>query len=95
MIDVPKPFDQLDHYSATLGHKANHSETPNARYTTYVHPRFGPIAAIRAIQDILVDEEITCEYAFKPGTGPSVGDEMCEWKIYEFIFFVKNSGTEI
>ena len=91
MIDVPKPFDQLDHYSATLGHKANHSETPNARYTTYIHPRFGPIAAIRAIQDILVDEEITCEYAFKPGTGPSVrieGDEKCvSGKFMGFIFF--------
>ncbi|XP_037531053.1 histone-lysine N-methyltransferase SETD7 [Nematolebias whitei] len=32
VIDVPQPFDQIDKYCASLGHKANHSFTPNCRY---------------------------------------------------------------
>lgn len=32
VIDVPQPFDQLENYCASLGHKANHSFTPNCRY---------------------------------------------------------------
>lgn len=32
VIDVPQPFDQLQNYCASLGHKANHSFTPNCRY---------------------------------------------------------------
>lgn len=32
VIDVPQPFDQLENYCASLGHKANHSFTPNCTY---------------------------------------------------------------
>lgn len=32
VIDVPQPFDQLENYCASLGHKANHSFSPNCRY---------------------------------------------------------------
>lgn len=32
VIDVPPPFDAVKRYCASLGHKANHSFTPNCRY---------------------------------------------------------------
>lgn len=32
VIDVPQPFDAVKRYCASLGHKANHSFTPNCRY---------------------------------------------------------------
>lgn len=32
VIDIPQPFDQMEKYCASLGHKANHSFTPNCRY---------------------------------------------------------------
>lgn len=32
VIDVPQPFDQMERYCASLGHKANHSFTPNCKY---------------------------------------------------------------
>lgn len=37
MIDVPQPFDQTERYCASLGHKANHSFTPNCKYDPWVH----------------------------------------------------------
>lgn len=36
VIDVPHPFDQVDRYCASLGHKANHSFTPNCKYDPWV-----------------------------------------------------------
>ena len=35
-IDIPPVFTQLDQYCATLGHKANHSFTPNARCQSFL-----------------------------------------------------------
>ncbi|MEQ2208219.1 Histone-lysine N-methyltransferase setd7 [Xenoophorus captivus] len=32
VIDVPQPFDQTERYCSSLGHKANHSFTPNCQY---------------------------------------------------------------
>lgn len=39
VIDVPQPFDQMDRYCASLGHKANHSFTPNCKYDPWVWVR--------------------------------------------------------
>lgn len=36
VIDVPQPFDQTERYCASLGHKANHSFTPNCKYDPWV-----------------------------------------------------------
>ena len=40
-IDVPKAYSSLDTYRATVGHKANHSFMPNAKYVQVYHARFG------------------------------------------------------
>ena len=36
VIDVPQPFDKMEMYCASLGHKGNHSFTPNCKYDSYV-----------------------------------------------------------
>ena len=36
VIDVPQPFDKMEMYCASLGHKGNHSFTPNCKYDPYV-----------------------------------------------------------
>lgn len=32
VIDVPEPYNHVTQYCASLGHKANHSFTPNCAY---------------------------------------------------------------
>ena len=41
VIDVPEEYCTLDKYCASLGHKANHSNSPNCEYKPFHHPRFG------------------------------------------------------
>jgi [histone H3]-lysine4 N-methyltransferase len=69
-IDVPTPFDQLDNYKASLGHKANHSFEPNAILTPIFHPKFGRIAWIVADRDIKMDQEILVDYGYSSNWGP-------------------------
>ena len=38
-LDVPRPYDNLSHFRATLGHKANHNFTSNARFGFVKSPR--------------------------------------------------------
>lgn len=64
VIDVPPPWDALEHYCATLGHKANHAAEPNAEYRHVTHPRFGHIKSIWAIKDIAAGDEILVEYGY-------------------------------
>ncbi|XP_012689857.2 histone-lysine N-methyltransferase SETD7 isoform X1 [Clupea harengus] len=64
VIDVPKPFNQTETYCASLGHKANHSFSPNCKYDPFVHPRFGLIKSIRTIRGVQKDEELTVAYGY-------------------------------
>ncbi len=36
VIDVPEPFNLTENYCASIGHKANHSFTPNCKYDLWV-----------------------------------------------------------
>ena len=38
-VDLPAPYDNIVNYRATLGHKANHSFMPNARFARVKNPR--------------------------------------------------------
>ena len=51
-IDIPDFYIDVDHYCATLAHKACHSFKPNSRFDILYHPRFGRIMAIFAKQDL-------------------------------------------
>ncbi|KNC72378.1 hypothetical protein SARC_15066 [Sphaeroforma arctica JP610] len=70
VIDVPLPYDSLTHYRNTLGHKANHSTRPNAKYDVFFHPVFGDIKCIRSIQDVKEGEEVVVDYGYSHETVP-------------------------
>uniref|UniRef100_A0A0K2UHP2 SET domain-containing protein n=3 Tax=Lepeophtheirus salmonis TaxID=72036 RepID=A0A0K2UHP2_LEPSM len=61
-LDIPHDFITLDKYCATVGHKINHSFTPNSEWTLFEHPRFGIIRGIRAQRKINQSEEILINY---------------------------------
>ena len=60
-----KQFLNLDHCT-----KANHSFQPNADWILMEHPRFGLIRGLRAIRDILPDEEILVNYSINLADSP-------------------------
>lgn len=64
VIDVPLDLNSLSDYCASLGHKANHSFTPNSKYDKCEHPRFGKIKCIRTIKPVAPYEELTVEYGY-------------------------------
>ena len=70
-IDIPDQFKEVNNYCATLGHKANHSFEPNARWSRLEHPRFGLICAITAVDDIDPDQEILVNYGMGMADAPS------------------------
>ncbi|KAM3937737.1 histone-lysine N-methyltransferase SETD7 isoform 1-T1 [Leptodactylus fuscus] len=79
VIDVPDPYNMTTRYCASLGHKANHSFSPNCIYDTFVHPRFGPIKCIRTITAVEKDEELTVAYGYDHNSGEKNGPEAPEW----------------
>eukprot|EP01134_Creolimax_fragrantissima_P002578 CFRG2578T1 len=70
VIDVPAPYDKTTHYKNTLGHKANHSQNPNAMYDCFFHPVFGDIKCIRTICPVKENEEILVNYGYTHETVP-------------------------
>ncbi|KAM9329635.1 histone-lysine N-methyltransferase SETD7 [Gastrophryne carolinensis] len=79
VIDVPEPYSKTNNYCASLGHKANHSFTPNCMYDAFVHPRFGPIKCIRTISAVEKDEELTVSYGYDQCSEGQAGPEAPEW----------------
>ncbi|XP_009577823.1 PREDICTED: histone-lysine N-methyltransferase SETD7 [Fulmarus glacialis] len=79
VIDVPEPYNHAAKYCASLGHKANHSFTPNCIYDPFVHPRFGPIKCIRTIRAVEKDEELTVAYGYDHNPVGQNGPEAPEW----------------
>ncbi|XP_069832946.1 histone-lysine N-methyltransferase SETD7 isoform X1 [Dendropsophus ebraccatus] len=79
VIDVPDPYYVTTIYCASLGHKANHSFSPNCIYDTFVHPRFGPIKCIRTITAVEKDEELTVAYGYDHSSAGKNGPEAPEW----------------
>lgn len=84
VLDVPSKYASVNIYCASLGHKANHSETPNCEYAEFYHPRFGLIKCIKTLEAIAKGAELTCNYGYShkdPGTGK---DDLPQW------FLVRN-----
>jgi histone-lysine N-methyltransferase SETD7 len=69
VLDVPAKWSDCGSYCATLGHKANHSSSPNSRYDVFDHPIYGCIKCVRALRDILPSQEITVDYGFDGAHG--------------------------
>ncbi|XP_028314817.1 histone-lysine N-methyltransferase SETD7 isoform X1 [Gouania willdenowi] len=95
VIDVPQPFDQLDRYCASLGHKANHSFTPNCKYDPFVHPRFGPIKCVRTLRAVQKGEELTVAYGYNHEAKESNGPEAPEWYKQELQEFQKSQMAAV
>merc|ERR1712059_126872 len=70
VIDVPNHLSDTSVYCATLGHKANHSFTPNCTYDYYEHVRFGFIRSIRTITNVSAGDELTVAYNFEGTSFP-------------------------
>lgn len=79
VIDVPEPYNHVSKYCASLGHKANHSFTPNCIYDMFVHPRFGPIKCIRTLRAVEAEEELTVAYGYDHSPPGKNGPEAPEW----------------
>lgn len=85
VIDVPKEYNDTKIYCSTIGHKANHSFTPNAKYDTYFHhPIFGKIKCIRTLKDITKGQEILVDYGYT--------DEIPEW--YETLMKARTNSCK-
>jgi len=61
-IDIPADKVSISNYTASIGHKVNHSFQPNIEFVDFEHPRFGGIMAVKALRDIAEDEELTADY---------------------------------
>ncbi|XP_056143031.1 histone-lysine N-methyltransferase SETD7 [Lampris incognitus] len=95
VIDVPQPFDQMVNYCASLGHKANHSFTPNCKYDPFVHPRFGPIKCIRTLKAVQKDEELTVAYGYDHECAGNNGPEAPAWYKQELELFQQRQAAPI
>ncbi|KAL7395165.1 hypothetical protein ABVT39_011231 [Epinephelus coioides] len=93
VIDVPQPFDQTERYCASLGHKANHSFTPNCKYDPFVHPRFGPIKCVRTLRPVQKDEELTVAYGYNHEPSGNNGPEAPDWYMQELKEFQQSQAA--
>ncbi len=84
-LDIPRGKENLSTYTATLGHKACHSFTPNAGFCELHHPRFGSIMSVVAKRDIARGEEVLVSYNYSIHLAP-------DW--YRDLFFVHLRCTE-
>lgn len=61
-MDLPPKYHTSEGYTATLGHKMNHSFVPNCRWSNMDHPCYGLIPAILTLEAIKEGEELTVHY---------------------------------
>jgi len=69
-MNIPEEFVSLKNYCATLGHKMNHSFTPNCYEWFFDHPRFGVIPCEKATRFIKAGEELFLDYEYDPYNCP-------------------------
>ncbi|KAK5865314.1 hypothetical protein PBY51_016488 [Eleginops maclovinus] len=93
VVDVPQPFNQLERYCASLGHKGNHSFTPNCKYDPFVHPRFGLIKCIRTLRAVHKGEELLVAYGYDHEEKGDSGPEAPEWYRQELQEFQRSKGA--
>jgi len=71
-IDIPPDMgNDVNKYNATLGHKVNHSFTPNSEFVLFTaHPVLGTIMALTALKDMPAMVEISVNYGYNFTTEP-------------------------
>ena len=64
-INLPQEYWGIVQYRATLTHKVNHSfKRANVKFSSAIHPRYGPIRTVVATKDIKKGEEILVDYGY-------------------------------
>ena len=64
---TPSPQLQASHrYSATLGHKINHSFRPNCVWATALHPCYGRVPAVKTLVAVAARDELLVDYMMDP-----------------------------
>ena len=64
ILNIPKKYQSLDVYNATLGHLINHSPKPNTWFGMIDHPRFGKIRSIILLEEIKTGQELFADYGY-------------------------------
>ena len=63
-IDMPAHLRSTEEYCATVGHKINHSFTPNCKFSKFVHPLYGPIPCVVTTEDVIAGQELFTYYKY-------------------------------
>ena len=65
-------------FPATLGHKVNHSFTPNCHFGTFDHPRFGTVPSVVTSQRLERGAELTAYYNYSLSECPAWYSDLWE-----------------
>ncbi|XP_071746858.1 histone-lysine N-methyltransferase SETD7 isoform X1 [Lepeophtheirus salmonis] len=63
-FDIPHDAIPLYSYSASLGHKVNHSFKSNCDFSTFLHPRFGLIPSLVTTKFVAKGTELVANYNY-------------------------------
>ena len=63
-IDFPPSQARLSVYSASLGHKVNHSFKPNCVFGSMFHPRWGRVRTVVTTSEVRRGEELLVDYGY-------------------------------
>ena len=63
-LDLPPAMASLSVYSASLGHKVNHSFIPNSVFGTMYHPRWGRVRTVETMGEVEEGQELLVDYGY-------------------------------
>ena len=63
-LDFPPARASLTEYSASLGHKVNHSFSPNCKFGTIQHPRWGRVRTVVTTELVRAGQELLVDYGY-------------------------------
>jgi len=90
-MDIPPEYVSLNRYTASLGHKINHSFDPNCRWGTVEHPTFGRVPRVVTIKDLKAGTELTCHYMIDMEEAVECYDHL-KWYVDLWDEFSKNAN---
>jgi hypothetical protein len=73
-----------------LAHKTNHSFDPNAKFFLFDHPRFGKVPAIKTLEEINKDQEITVSYDYGLDDAPPWYQDLYSLRVINIYQSLKN-----
>jgi len=92
VIDIPPEYVSVKRYRASLAHKANHSFTPNAKFSLFEHPRFGKVPAVMLTEDVGAGNEVMVSYDYALDDAPPWYQQLFTQRLMES--YRKTKSTE-